>query len=313
MTISGGSPPTGLIINHFQNFSIVISLIFKIGGNMTKQSFVNAVRARLKSEDIPDDFIDKQCELLDNKISDLPPETAEKYILESNIQVLSDKLIDKYKSESQKNNEPAKQETEAPDSTKTVDIPETVKETPEGTVQVKSAEQSSDVVVVMGNGNTRTKGNALSSVFTINSSIYADNDYPKLLFALILVLAAPIILLVAGVSLGIYVGILAFLAGVILAIVAVVIVVAGAGAFISIAALLYGATQVISEPRYVGIYEIGFGLLVGGIAMFVGIILYNIALRLVPFVYAQLLRFLRFTWRKLKEIFKKSVKGCEKL
>ena len=281
---------------------------------MTKQSFINAIRARLQSENIPDDFINKQCDLLDNKISDLPPETAEKYILESNIQVLSDKLIDRYRNEAQKSPVPEVNEPEAPDSTKMVDIPDTVKEPSDELAQIKAAaEKQSDIVVVVDNGKPRAKSSALSSVFSINSSIYADNDHPKLLFALILVLLAPVALLAAAVSLGVYVGILAFLAGVILAVVAVVIVVSGAGAFISIASLLYGATQVISEPRYVGIYEIGFGLLVGGIAMFVGIILYNIALRLVPFIYAQLIRLLSFTGRKIREIFKKSVKGCEKL
>ena len=281
---------------------------------MTKQSFVNAIRARLKSENIPDDFINKQCDLLDNKISELPPETAEKYILESNIEVLSGKLIEKYRNEEHKKPAPEVKETEVPDSTKMVDIPETVKDSSDESAQIKAAaEKSSDIVVVVENGKPRSKSSALSSVFTINSSIYADNDHPKLLFTLILILLAPVALLVAVVSLGVYVGILAFLAGVILAIVAVVIVVSGAGAFISIASLLYGATQVISEPRYVGIYEIGFGLLVGGIAMFVGIILYNIALRLVPFIYAQLIRLLRFTGRKIREIFKISVKGCEKL
>ena len=281
---------------------------------MTKQSFINAIRARLQSENIPDDFINKQCDLLDNKISDLPPETAEKYILESNIQVLSDKLIDRYRNEAQKSSAPEVNEPEAPDSTKMVDIPDTVKEPSDELAQIKAAaEKQSDIVVVVDNGKPHAKSSALSSVFSINSSIYADNDHPKLLFALILVLLAPVALLAAAVSLGVYVGILAFLAGVILAVVAVVIVVSGAGAFISIASLLYGATQVISEPRYVGIYEIGFGLLVGGIAMFVGIILYNIALRLVPFIYAQLIRLLNFTGRKIREIFKKSVKGCEKL
>ena len=281
---------------------------------MTKQSFINAIRARLKSENIPDDFINKQCDLLDKKISDLPPETAEKYILESNIQTLSDKLIAKYRGETQKNSEPEANDPESPDPTKMVDIPEIVKDPSDEIAHYKAAsEKQSDIVVVMENGKSQAKSSALSSVFTINSSIYADNDHPKLLFALIMLLLAPVALLAAVVSLGIYIGILAFLAGVILAVVAVVIVVSGAGAFISIASLLYGATQVISEPRYVGIYEIGFGLLVGGIAMFVGIILYNIALRLVPFIYAQLIRFLGFTGRKLRETFKKSVKGCEKL
>ena len=310
---------------------------------MTKQSFLEAIRTRLKNEGLPDRYIDQQCEALDKKISNLPPETEEKYFQDSNVGSICDRLILKYKIVSE--SEPAKSgdDSEEADHTKPVKIreqkpeyssegakedrkdadrekpnAEPVKEDPVNVVvneppKPVTRSASSDMVVIFDDDSKKKKGSALSSVFSIDSTIYADNEHPKLLFALIAVLLAPIGILLALTVIGVYIGILAALAGLILGIVGAVVAISGIGSLISVGALLYGATQVISVPRYAGIYEIGFGLLVGGITMFVGIVLYNIALRLVPFLYSKLLKFIGFSVRKLRSIFKKSLKGCEKL
>lgn len=321
---------------------------------MTKQSFFDSIRSKLKSENIPDKYIDQQIDMLDRKISDLPPETADKFVQESSIQTITDKLIMKYNIINEADKSSGQQEPS--DFTRTVELNEVkdkiefkeikaVSDDPEPgkaeKVSDADAEQgkperdqqsssdslpserapqrqvsktaSSDMVVIFDDDKKKKKSSALSTVFAINSTIYEDNAHPNLTFWLLFILLAPAGILAAAVFLGIYIAILAALAGVILVIVGAVVAISGVGSLISIASLLYGATQVISVPRYVGLYEIGFGLLVGGITMFAGIALYNIALRLVPFIYSKLLKLIGFTVRKLRAIFKKSRKGCEKL
>jgi|GEM_PF-2324087 len=285
---------------------------------MTKESFFTSVKAILEREKLPSDYITRQCKTLDKKISELPPETAEKYLLESNVSVIADTIIKKYRSEQRAAPEDVF-EPASSDSEKTItnDIPSekvgTDGKEPEKGKTVVQKNIESDVVVVFDGGDQKKKRTSLSNIFSVNTSIYADNTHPKLLFALILVLLAPLGTLILAAFLGVYIGVLAFLAGIIIIAVGIVVVIAGAGSLVSIASLIYGATQVISSPRYVGIHEIGFGLVVGGITIFVSIILYNIALRLVPFIYAKLLKLLRFTARSIKKLFKKSLKGCEKL
>lgn len=308
---------------------------------MTKESFIGSIRASLAERNIPEQFITRQCEILEKKINDLPADKSEKYLVESNASLLIDKLARKYENEASMSADPEVQEPipavntagseessavngqpdEQLDPTPTVlvDIPEDVKEEADPE-PAKSSEDlkvepkiESDIVVVFDDNDKKKNKSLIGTLFSSEKSVYADNAHPRLLFGLILLLLAPVGLLIVTAVFGAYVGIFAALAGVIIVVVAAVVIIAGVGSLISVASILYGVTQAISSPRYVGIHEIGFGLLVGGITLFVSIVLYNLALRLVPFLYAKLVQFLKFSYRITKKLFRKSMKGCEKL
>ncbi len=277
--------------------------------NMTNEEFVGAVKTRLTERGLPSDFIDKQCEKLLAKINDLPAETASRYASESNVELISTKIAEKFSSEDAKKD--ASLEGSLGDKTKTMNMPQQTGESASSVPHKKSA--PSDVVVVYDKKFDQKKHASRSLGLTFGKGIASENEHPTMLFAALLLLIAPVGVLAFGVSFIAFLAVFLALAAVIVLMVGVIIAVVGIGSLISVASLLYGATQVLSNPRYIGIHEIGLGLLAAGITIFVSVILYNIALKLVPFIYAKLLTFINFSYRKTKEIFIKAKKGCENL
>ncbi len=77
---------------------------------------------------------------------------------------------------------------------------------------------------------------------------------------------------------------------------------AAAGTVLSLVGIVYGITQLFNYAP-IGLYEIGLGLMIGGITMFAGIIAYNVAIRLIPFVIKQLFALLSFLARKCVELY----------
>ena len=306
---------------------------------MTKETFVGSVRAALTEKGIPEQFISRQCAILEKKIDGLPADKSETYLVESNASLVAAKLIKNYDGEFAKPDpsdgdpeatviadivEDVPRSSEDSGSTVKIDIPaqENASGKGESAVirdSVKAAGDptepriDSDIVVVFDSDDRKKKRNLVSSIFSSTSNVYADNEHPRLLFALIMVLLAPVCLLLIALGAGIYAAIFSVLAGAIIILVAAVVIVAGGGSLVAVASVLYGITQAISAPRYAGIHEIGFGLIVGGVTLFISILLYNLALRLVPFIYAKLVSLLRFTFKRLKKVFRNSLKGCEKL
>ena len=124
---------------------------------------------------------------------------------------------------------------------------------------------------------------------------------------------APVGVLLIGAAAAGFLSVFMALAAVLIVTVSAIVIVVGAGSIVSVASLLYGATQILSTPRYLGIHEIGLGLLVAGVTILVSVILYNIAIRLVPFIYAKLISFIKFTFRLARKLIAKAKKGCENL
>ena len=299
---------------------------------MTNQEFVNAVRERLISLGLPVDFVDDQCGKLLTKINELPEESAQKYTQEQNIETFAEKIAKKHQntsSDTQADTNETATENES-DSTKTVEMP---KQSNTPSAKKKSSQKSqpseapsvevnttpvitntSEMVVVFNteDNKKKKKNNSLISL-SFGNGITSDNPHPDLLFVCMLVMLAPVGILLLGAYFVSFLAIFVALAASIIVMIAAIIGIVAVGSLLSISSLLYGATQIISEPRFVGIHEIGFGLLVAGITILASVILYNIAIRLVPFIYAKLITFIGFSGRKLKEIFVKAKKGCENL
>lgn len=107
-----------------------------------------------------------------------------------------------------------------------------------------------------------------------------------LLLVLILIAAAVIAAIVGGIV------------GLILLLIAEVAV----GAAISLIGIIYGVSQLfLTLP--VGLFELGIGVCAVGATMFAGIILYNLAVRFLPFVLKQFLRFVRFFRAFLEDLY----------
>lgn len=145
------------------------------------------------------------------------------------------------------------------------------------------------------------------------SSQYITCEHPKLLTALLGILCAPTIILLLGVSFGVFAALFIALAAAILLIALAIIAIVGGGSVISLASLLYGATQLLTTAKYIGLHEVGFGLLVAGITMAASILLYNIAVRLIPYLFQKIAQLTKLFAKKLVGIAKNAVKGCEQL
>ncbi len=119
-----------------------------------------------------------------------------------------------------------------------------------------------------------------------------------ILFAVSLPFAILILLALAVLAGGIVLGIVALIVGLIALLVAEV----AAGAAISLVGIIYGVSQIYLAPP-IGVFEMGIGVTVAGITMLAGILIYNLAVRFLPFVLKQFIRFLKFFKRFLGDLY----------
>jgi hypothetical protein len=141
----------------------------------------------------------------------------------------------------------------------------------------------------------------------------AEENTPSLLFTIIMILALPLLIVLAFVSIGTLASLYFALAAVILALVLLIIFIVCGGTLTSLVALLYGATQIMQEPRYVGIHEIGLALIILGCTILASVLLYNLAVRLIPWTLSKASVLFSFLFTKFKLLVEKLRKGCEKL
>ncbi len=117
-----------------------------------------------------------------------------------------------------------------------------------------------------------------------------------------------LLLLLFGAFAAAFLGLIGLIIGCIL----LLVVTVAAGSGISLVGIIYGITQLFSFPA-AGIYEIGLGVTVAGIALLLSILIYNFAIRFVPWVISYLAVFLKFVCGKLKTLFVFVRKECYKL
>lgn len=120
------------------------------------------------------------------------------------------------------------------------------------------------------------------------------------LYVAILVAAIPIAMALILVAFVLYSGFWATLAFVMIACLAILIVFVTAGTFVSIIGIVYGVVQLITGQIPVGLFEVGLGVIVGAAVMFLGILVYNFAVRFIPFGMKLLAKLFRSGFRGIK-------------
>lgn len=126
-----------------------------------------------------------------------------------------------------------------------------------------------------------------------------------ILFAVTLPITITVLAVTAAVFALAYFG----LAIIILAAVAGLIGITAVGTLVSVFGLIFGVSQMISSLP-IGLYECGISIMIGAVAMFVGILVYNFAVRLMPFVASKLFVFVKFVARKYRELYVYLKKEC---
>lgn len=119
-----------------------------------------------------------------------------------------------------------------------------------------------------------------------------------ILFAASLPITIPLALIVLGIFGLMWGAVFAVIGGSVALLVALVT----SGCALSLVGIIYGITQLfVSVP--VGLYEIGIGIVIAGIVMFVGILVYNFAIRLVPKLIKLVYKLFLYVLGKLRELF----------
>ncbi len=128
------------------------------------------------------------------------------------------------------------------------------------------------------------------------------------LFGVSIPLVVPLLAAAVGIFVAVWAGLCALILGSVAALIAVVAV----GTILSLVGIIYGITQLFSVVP-VGLYEIGIGVVLAGLAMFTGILLYNFAIRLLPFVIRMVGRLFRYLVKQLRVLFNYLRRECAKL
>ncbi|MBE6599413.1 MAG: hypothetical protein E7638_08235 [Ruminococcaceae bacterium] len=126
------------------------------------------------------------------------------------------------------------------------------------------------------------------------------------------VLTLPITLTLTAAFFGLFAGVFAALAAILVGLIAGVIAMAALGAGVSLVGIIFGVTQLFSFAA-AGLYEIGLGVMVIGIVMISCILVYNIAVRFLPWVMGKVAVLLRFTCGKLRDLFLHLRRECYRL
>lgn len=82
-----------------------------------------------------------------------------------------------------------------------------------------------------------------------------------------------------------------------------------AGCAASVSGIIYGIFIMMSE-KAIGIYEIGFGIIVAGASLLGGVLLYNFAIRFMPFAIKKTAEFFMFCLGRVRVLLHEFKKRC---
>lgn len=125
----------------------------------------------------------------------------------------------------------------------------------------------------------------------------------KTLFWILFCIAVPLGAILCIIGAVAFLGLIALLAAVAIGFVVALIAVVAVGCSIALIGVIYGLYKIVSGAVPIGLYEVGLGITVGSAASFVGILMYNIAIRLVPFLMKKLAELISFGFRKARDGF----------
>lgn len=320
---------------------------------MTKQEFMDALRQKLLSKGISEKICAEKCQTVLTGFDKMSPEEAQKCFTMANVDMLVNRIVPQVGKEQEGTAAPKKPSAAAPSTpvqeSKKAETPAETKTqegsamapaendssaTPKPTIVINRSKESEgteatpsakpedhpqrntgsgDVIFV--SNTIQERGGAKSRRRrTIDDSLMSEGSkHPRLLLALMTLLCAPTILLIILLILGVSLALAVCMAGIILLVVCAIAAIVCGGSVLSVAGLLYGISQVISEPRYVGFHEIGLAMIFAGATILISVLLYNIAVRLIPNLYKLIGLGLRKSFKKAKEWAIIAWKGCENL
>jgi len=132
------------------------------------------------------------------------------------------------------------------------------------------------------------------------------------IFWLVFIFTLPITVTLAAAFFGLFIGVFAALSALIVGLIAALIGLVAVGAGVSLVGIIFGITQLFSFAA-AGVYEIGLGVMIIGVVMLAGILIYNFAIRFLPWLIRKVWQLLVFTCGKIKVLFLFARRECYKL
>lgn len=115
--------------------------------------------------------------------------------------------------------------------------------------------------------------------------------------------AVPLGAVLCVAAIAVFLGLIFLLAAAAIGFVAALMAIVGVGCSVALIGIIYGAYKIVTGVVPVGLYEIGLGITIGSVASLIGILMYNIAIRLVPFLMKKLAELVGFGLRKARDGF----------
>ena len=268
---------------------------------MDKQSILIMLGSNLDRYGVPEDEIMKNVKMFERYLNSLTPEEYTKEVENIDIDLISENI---FKLIQQK-------------AMKTATIPKVI-----------AAPQEEDIFEGMDIEDTAPKPNPKNELparnmkmvpieyqqvkkipppidFDMLDEIPAD-ELPQVkgtpAFWVIFFLTLPITIPILLAGFAVFFSAIAAMAVLIVALIAALIGIVAAGSALALIGIVYGVTQTFSTLP-IGLYEIGLGVTIGGTAMFSGILIYNFAVRFLPFAIRHTITFLKFVIKKIKYLF----------
>ncbi len=108
----------------------------------------------------------------------------------------------------------------------------------------------------------------------------------------------PVLFILATMLLSVFAAIFFGLIALIIVLVALLAAAVAVGSAIAIIGIGYGILTIFTSTA-IGLYEVGLGILAAGITMLFGVLIYNAAIRFIPWIMRKLRVFFKFVLRKL--------------
>lgn len=225
-------------------------------------------------------------------------------------------VAEKIKSANEQREESKKQEEPAVEENSAQELPQAAPNTPaSNSAEISSefkpvkAEKQSGEIALVKKKKEKSKSEATEERETVMS------ERGKRIFLIGVIATSPItlaiILALAVVFLALYV-VTVIVSGVLVLVEIIGVI---GGVLLGVTGILYGIIGILPGdiPTYVGMYELGYGLVILGIVTVVGILVYEYIMKGTPLICKGITMLIKFTAKKYKQLFLFIRKECGKL
>lgn len=145
-----------------------------------------------------------------------------------------------------------------------------------------------------------------------DSEILEVGENGKKIYWIAVICLSPLLLFLNLVYLAFFGLLYAAVAAAIVACVILLVGIVAAGSAVALVGLVYGVIRLFTIPAE-GLYEIGLAIIIIGLVMLFGILIYNFALRVLPLLFGQIKRLFLFLTEKVNSLLYYLKKECYKL